>query len=276
MFLAGYVSSGSYMYATINEAQAACKARDDCNGVTMEYQYTLRQGVELSGSITSETSWLKKVSFTGPHTNMRLDDYASGVTLYAYAALSDAQVACKASNDCGGVTQEIVFTLREGTDLTFSPGEDSWLKNVYFTGPHNDKFLAGYVSSGTYVYSTINEAQAACRARNDCNGVTSELKYTLRRGVELSGSITSETSWLKMTSVLDLAGMVGKFRKVRVQLEGTNYLHMREVEVFDQSGVNVALNKTATQSSTVGSETASKAVNGNLNDRSHTDLNAGK
>jgi hypothetical protein len=45
-------------------------------------------------------------------------------------------------------------------------------------------------------------------------------------------------------------------RKVRVQLEGTNHLHMREVQVFDQSGDNVALGKTATQSSTAGSEAA--------------------
>ena len=37
--------------------------------------------------------------------------------------------------------------------------------------------------------------------------------------------------------------------KVRVQLEGTNYLHLREVQVFDQNGVNRALNKLATQSS---------------------------
>ena len=38
--------------------------------------------------------------------------------------------------------------------------------------------------------------------------------------------------------------------KVRVHhLLGTNYLHMREVQVYDTSGVNLALNKLATQSS---------------------------
>ncbi len=52
--------------------------------------------------------------------------------------------------------------------------------------------------------------------------------------------------------------------KVRVQLEGTNYLHMREVQVFDKNDVNVALNKVATQSSTIPSYQASNAVNGNL------------
>jgi hypothetical protein len=65
-----------------------------------------------------------------------------------------------------------------------------------------------------------------------------------------------------------------------VQLEGTNYLHMREVQVFDTSGVNRALNKLATQSSTYfehswGSDPASKAVNGNLGDFSHTNYDAG-
>jgi hypothetical protein len=70
--------------------------------------------------------------------------------------------------------------------------------------------------------------------------------------------------------------------KVRVQLESTNYLHMREVQVFDTSGVNRALNKSATQSSTdIGhswgsdSDPASNAVNGNLNDSSHTNWQTG-
>jgi hypothetical protein len=50
--------------------------------------------------------------------------------------------------------------------------------------------------------------------------------------------------------------------RVRVQLAGTNYLNMNEVQVIDLNGVNVALNKPATQSSTFGSYTASNAVNG--------------
>ena len=64
--------------------------------------------------------------------------------------------------------------------------------------------------------------------------------------------------------------------KLRVQLEGSNFLHMREVQVFDKNGLNVALNKVATQSSTFASWSASYAVNGNLNDLSHTELNQGK
>ena len=55
-------------------------------------------------------------------------------------------------------------------------------------------------------------------------------------------------------------GPIALVRKVRVQLDGKNSLHMKEVQVFNANGVNVALNKrystsqqsngTATQSST--------------------------
>ena len=46
-----------------------------------------------------------------------------------------------------------------------------------------------------------------------------------------------------------------------MQVSGTNYLHLREVEAFDRNSVNVALNKPATQSSTSGPPYASIAVN---------------
>jgi hypothetical protein len=68
--------------------------------------------------------------------------------------------------------------------------------------------------------------------------------------------------------------------KVRVQLDGFNFLHMREVQVYDTIGVNLALNKAASQSSTFnlhywGSDPASNAVNGALSDYSHTHEEAG-
>jgi hypothetical protein len=60
---------------------------------------------------------------------------------------------------------------------------------------------------------------------------------------------------------------------VRVQLNNCGYLHLREVEVFDQNGVNVAFKKAAIQSSTYDDgHPASKAVNGYLGDWSHTSL----
>ena len=70
-------------------------------------------------------------------------------------------------------------------------------------------------------------------------------------------------------------------RKVKIQLKGTNCLHVREVQVLDNSGANVALRKYATQSSTlVGPEpfplSASSAVDDNLNTYSHTKSEQGK
>jgi hypothetical protein len=51
---------------------------------------------------------------------------------------------------------------------------------------------------------------------------------------------------------------VALVHKVRVQLEGTNYLHLREVQVYDTSGVNHALNKLATESSSPWGEIRSR------------------
>jgi hypothetical protein len=67
------------------------------------------------------------------------------------------------------------------------------------------------------------------------------------------------------------------FRKVKIQLEGTNYLHMREVEVYDSNGNNAAKGKTATQSSNYSpTNPAGKAVDGNLTTISHTNKEQGK
>ena len=64
----------------------------------------------------------------------------------------------------------------------------------------------------------------------------------------------NERSWIKIRP-----------RKIRVSTNNTNYFRMREVQVFDQNGVNVALQKKATQSGT-SSNPASNAVNGNMTD----------
>jgi hypothetical protein len=169
--------------------------------------------------------------------------------------------------------------LRAGSTLTGSSvGEDSWQKNITFTS-HAGMFLAGYVSSGTYVYANETAAKDACTARVDCNGVTQEpTKYTLRAGSTLTGSSKGEVSWLitRPESVLHRKGFLGNIRKVRVQLEGTDNIALKEVQVFNRNGVNVALNKPATQSSTETGNPASKAVNGDLTDASVTNWEAGK
>ena len=66
-------------------------------------------------------------------------------------------------------------------------------------------------------------------------------------------------------------------QKVKVQLEGKNHLHFAEVQVFDYADNNVALNRPATQSTEQSpSESAAKAVDGNVNTASHTNREQGK
>jgi hypothetical protein len=253
------------------------------NIVAEELQIILidSQGVILYFDFISTVLPVIEISptFSGPHTGNALAGYVQSGT-YVYANETLAKDACKARVDCNGVTQEPKnYTLRAGSTLTgSSKGEDSWKKTITFTGPHANNALAGYVSSGTYVYANETAAKDACKARVDCNGVTKESEYTLRAGSTLTGSSNGEVSWLitRPESVLDLKGFLVNIRKVRVQLEGTNNLHMNEVQVFDNNGLNVALNKVATQSTTWDGFLASNAVNGNLNDHSHTNSAAGK
>ncbi len=66
-------------------------------------------------------------------------------------------------------------------------------------------------------------------------------------------------------------------RKVRVSIDRKEYLHMPEVQVLDYTGTNVALGKTATQSSTFSSGySASNAVDNNFVTISHTNNDVSK
>ena len=88
--------------------------------------------------------------------------------------------------------------------------------------------------------------------------------------VELAGSCQNKAA-------IRLSGAI---RKVKIQLEGTNYLHMREVQVLDYHDVNVAQNRPATQSSNMtgpdAAAVAGRAVDGNLTTYSHTNNQIGK
>ena len=66
-------------------------------------------------------------------------------------------------------------------------------------------------------------------------------------------------------------------RKVKLQHDSSStvVLNIGEVEVYDQSGTNRALNKAATQSSGI-IYPASEAVDGNANTFSHTNIDSGK
>ena len=99
-----------------------------------------------------------------------------------------------------------------------------------------------------------------------------DINFAGINGVLITKAPTFEPTAMSTASPSKYAALV---HKVRVQLEGRNILNMREVQVFDTSGFNHALNKPASQSSTAAGEEASKAVNGNLGDRSHTNNDAG-
>jgi hypothetical protein len=64
-----------------------------------------------------------------------------------------------------------------------------------YSGPKNT-IPAGY--DGTYKYATLDKAQVACDASNDCTGIISKGKYTLRKGTTLTDSLLGEQSWLKV------------------------------------------------------------------------------
>jgi hypothetical protein len=67
------------------------------------------------------------------------------------------------------------------------------------------------------------------------------------------------------------------FRKVKIQLDGTGEVNIAEVKVYDNNDVNVALGKSATQSTDFDSmRAASKAVDGDLTTFSGTGIKQGK
>ena len=69
-----------------------------------------------------------------------------------------------------------------------------------FSGPHENRFLAGYPAAGHGPYATLEEAQAASLNNVAAGGVTREWngQYTVRMGTTLLSSSTGEASWVKL------------------------------------------------------------------------------
>ena len=112
-----------------------------------------------------------------------------------------------------------------------------------------------------------------CALNGHCSGTISGVNE-FNAMADLSATpIGTQLQWSTDNSI-NKSGFIICFSnlvsRIRLQLKGRNWLHLREVEVFDQNGVNRALHKPATQSSTHGCFEAPKAVNGDLNDFSHT------
>ena len=68
-----------------------------------------------------------------------------------------------------------------------------------FSGPHENRFLAGYPAAGQGPYATLEEAQAASLNNVAAGGVTREPngQYTVRMGTTLLSS-SEEASWVKL------------------------------------------------------------------------------
>jgi len=163
-------------------------------------------------------------------------------------------------------------------------GSDTWC--VF--GDHNDAtFLVNMPPASNETYKT--KCECCSKDHHICiDGVKKECAPLVVTGTPTKSptqasiipttarpSTTSKPTASPIAFTASPSKNAALVHKVRVQLEGTNILNMREVQVFDQNGVNHALNKLATQSSTTPGYEASKAVNGNLNDNSHTNSDAG-
>ncbi len=84
--------------------------------------------------------------------------------------------------------------------------------------------------------------------------------------LDANQSIVSSVNYASQAGAPTSIQITGTARYVKVQLVGTNYLSLAEVQVWGSAVSNLALNKTATQSSTyqsAGGAIASLAVDGN-------------
>ncbi|XP_063686383.1 uncharacterized protein LOC134820061 [Bolinopsis microptera] len=98
----------------------------------------------------------------------------------------------------------------ESSSLT-NCGLDYWSKNA-------GKYLSGY-SAGTAKYDSLLKAQSECLKRSDCGGITYETssrKFTLRTGIDLKDSSSSEISWIYNRFVLKIAPRSGGIRDKRI------------------------------------------------------------
>ena len=68
-----------------------------------------------------------------------------------------------------------------------------------------------------------------------------------------------------------LASCYPEARKVKIASTTGEQIQMLELQILSSENVNIALNKTASQSSTLGTNSASLAVDGDLTTFSHTD-----
>ena len=93
--------------------------------------------------------------------------------------------------------------------------------------------------------------------------------------ITLTPSSGTELNTSDITSAISTYNFA-EARYFFIQLE-TQYKHMHyaEIEIYDETGTNIALNKTAVQSSIYNNEYASHAIDGNITNYHHTGESAG-
>ena len=234
------------------------------------------------------------------------------------SCVEDRSKTCQENSDCPvtstGQCSDIIQSVDIGANVdgstTYEDGAWS-LKGNGLIGSTSDNFHYSYVpASGEYVDTKIlvqdftgtqDNARAGIMIRESLEP-NSRHYTTLLNGEEQvqglyrtstgdSSSFTDQSSFLqgpvwlrtikdgsKMTSYYKRGNLAA--RKVRVTRPNTsNHLHMREVEVIDMNGDNVAYGKPAKQSSTLQDRAGYRpenAVDGNLNTLMQTEWEEGE
>ena len=160
---------------------------------------------------------------------------------------------------------EISWTLVSvcGTGITLSSSTNSYLDSSFRLS------ATECLPRGEYVFTITDTAgDGIC-----CDFGRGEYVILVDGTAEQTGGQfgNSEKKTFGACPTSELSKLLG--RKVRVQLKGQNYLHLTEVEIWDQNGTNVALNKTATQSSAYD---AGNALNGIFTDWTNTSFDPGE
>ncbi|EAR99470.1 carboxy-terminal crystallin fold protein 10p, putative (macronuclear) [Tetrahymena thermophila SB210] len=207
-------------YATLEEAKVACNLDPSCQAITWSFAgvggsastnpignghgYQLR--ASNFGALflpNKENTWVKGSCPANNNVNANYDGQCDfqgqqGATLNGcvqdckdFATLQDAENACRADPNCGGVTFSRAelggsastnayngvygFQLRAGRHFDYSQnGENSWKKQICngcSYGYANGEYSGGCVQ-GCQDFATLDEAKVACNADPSCKAVT--------------------------------------------------------------------------------------------------------
>jgi hypothetical protein len=265
-----------------------------CNGMTVEIKVK-------TDYFPEEIGWTL-VNKCGANVTLRSSPYSLPNTMQSIAACLPLS--------------KYKFTITDAVGDGFGLGGYEILVdgNTVYAGAHDgvfDSFYFGACPIGdSYLGCYIGELADVSELNLDVNGKSTCIRACFNSGYQYAGTKNATECWCGNTTMnfyidtntingcnMPCKGNVpetcgGRWHssvynisatlvhKIRIELEGLNHLHMREVQVFDQNNINRALNKRATQSSTSvdcgAVNSALNAVNGDLADMSHTLFESGE